>query len=239
MSGQKHVKRAMDIVIGTLLLVLLAPVIAAVALAVLVFSGRPVLFKQVRPGMHEVPWTMCKFRTMREARNRAELWHGDDERSNAFGRFLRRTSLDELPQLIQVVSGRMSLVGPRPLLLEYVPLYSPHHRRRHEVRPGITGLAQVSGRSRLTFGQRLDLDVRYVDEWSLWLDIRILWRTLAVPFQEGHATGQALADVDDIDICARAEKVSVCPAPQQHPARAAGDDRGQHDRHDQLVGGVQ
>jgi len=199
--SQKYVKRAMDIVIGSLLLVLSAPVMGAVAVVLLAFSGRPVLFKQVRPGLNQVPWTMCKFRTMRPARNRAEFWHGDDERTTTIGRFLRRTSLDELPQLVHVVSGRMSLVGPRPLLMEYLPRYSPHDRRRHEMRPGITGLAQVSGRSWLTLGQRLALDVRYVDEWSLWLDIRIMLRTFIVPFQEGHATGQTLDDIDDVNLC--------------------------------------
>jgi sugar transferase EpsL len=208
-ASQKHVKRAMDIVIGGLLLVLFAPVMGVVALALLAFSGRPVLFKQVRPGLNQVPWTMCKFRTMRPARNRAEFWHGDDERATTIGRFLRRTSLDELPQLVHVVSGRMSLVGPRPLLMEYLPRYSPYQVRRHEVRPGITGLAQVSGRSRLTLGQRLDLDVRYVDEWSLWLDIRILLRTLIAPFQEGHATGQAIADIDDVNLCVDSEEVAA------------------------------
>ncbi|WP_218577153.1 sugar transferase [Phytohabitans rumicis] len=196
----------MDIVVGGLMLVVLAPVMAAVAGALLAFSGRPVLFRQVRPGLHQVPWTMCKFRTMRPARDRAEFWHGDDERTTKLGRFLRRTSLDELPQLVHVVTGRMSLVGPRPLLVEYLPRYSAHHLRRHEVRPGITGLAQVSGRSRLTLGQRLDLDVRYVDEWSLWLDIRILCRTLTVPFQTGHATGQTIADIDDVNLCGDREE---------------------------------
>jgi lipopolysaccharide/colanic/teichoic acid biosynthesis glycosyltransferase len=201
MSSRQHVKRAMDVLIGGLLLAVLAPVMAAVALALLVTSGRPVLFRQVRPGLNQIPWTMCKFRTMRPARDRAEFWHGDDDRTTKLGRFLRRTSLDELPQLVHVVSGRMSLVGPRPLLMEYLPRYSAHHRRRHEMRPGITGLAQVNGRSWLTLGQRLDLDVRYVDEWSLWLDVRIMARTLIVPFQEGHATGQAIADIDDLNLC--------------------------------------
>jgi sugar transferase EpsL len=209
MSVQKRVKRVLDVVLGAVLLVLLAPVMGAVALTVLMSSGRPILFRQVRPGRNQVPWTMCKFRTMRPARDRAELWHGDDERSTSIGRFLRHTSLDELPQLAHVVTGRMSLVGPRPLLMDYLPRYSSHHLRRHEVRPGITGLAQVSGRSRLAMSRRLDLDVRYVDEWSLWLDIRILFRTLAVPFQKGHANGQLIADVDDINLCAASEKVSV------------------------------
>lgn len=215
--SQKYVKRAVDIVIGSLLLVLFAPVMGAVALALLTFSGRPVLFKQVRPGLNQVPWTMCKFRTMRPARNRAEFWHGDDARTTTIGRFLRRTSLDELPQLVHVVSGRMSLVGPRPLLMEYLPRYSPHHLRRHETRPGITGLAQVSGRSRLTMGQRLDLDVRYVDEWSIWLDLRILLRTLIAPFQEGHATGQEIADIDDVDLCGDGEEVTAEPAAVRVP----------------------
>jgi lipopolysaccharide/colanic/teichoic acid biosynthesis glycosyltransferase len=213
-ASPRLVKRGMDIVVGGLLLVMFTPVMAVVALALLAFSGRPVLFKQVRPGLNQVPWTMCKFRTMRPARDRAEFWHGDDVRTTKLGRFLRRTSLDELPQLVHVVTGRMSLVGPRPLLMEYLSRYSAHHLRRHEMRPGITGLAQVSGRSWLTMGQRLDLDVRYVDEWSLWLDVRILFRTLIVPFQQGHAAGQAIADIDDLNLCGDREEEPVQPAPR-------------------------
>jgi len=116
------------------------------------------------------------------------------------GEVLRRTSLDELPELLQVLTGKMSLVGPRPLVMEYLPRYSARHARRHEVKPGITGLAQVSGRRSLTFGQRLDLDVEYVENWSLRLDVQILLRTLFVPFQRGDIKGQSIAEVDDVNL---------------------------------------
>ncbi len=193
-------KRAMDIVLGGLLLMMVAPLMLAIAVVILMTSGRPVLFGQYRPGLHGATWKMYKFRTMRPARDEAEIWHGDDMRMTACGRLLRLTSLDELPQLFHVVSGRMSLVGPRPLMLEYLPRYSPRHRRRHEVKPGITGLAQVRGRGSLTLAQRLELDIQYIDEWSLFADIKILLRTIVVVFQAGYVPEQTMADIDDLNL---------------------------------------
>ncbi|MFE9957699.1 sugar transferase [Micromonospora sp. NPDC005299] len=190
----------MDVVGAALLLVLFSPVIAVIALAILMTSGGPVLFRQVRPGLHGEPFTLHKFRTMRDPRPDEEAWTTDEARTTRLGRFLRRTSLDELPELTLVLTGRMSLVGPRPLVMEYLPRYSAHHARRHDVRPGITGLTQVSGRRSLTFGQRLDLDVSYLDNWSLWLDLKILLRTMAEPFRRGEIVGQTPAEVDDIGL---------------------------------------
>ncbi|MCI4065259.1 sugar transferase [Micromonospora sp. R77] len=195
-----QVKRIMDVLIASLLLVVLSPVMAVIALAILATAGRPILFRQVRPGRHGRPFTMCKFRTMRAPRPGEQPWTTDEVRSTTLGRLLRRTSLDELPELALVVTGRMSLVGPRPLVMEYLPRYSPRHARRHEMRPGVTGLAMVNGRRTLTFGQRLDLDIDYIDNWSLWLDVKILVRTLAMPFHRGEIVGQTLAEVDDVGL---------------------------------------
>lgn len=171
-------KRALDLVLALLAIAILSPVMLAVAVLVRIITGRPILFRQRRPGLYGVPFACLKFRTMREARDSAgDLWP-DAERLTRFGRFLRSTSLDELPELFNVMRGEMSLVGPRPLLPEYLPRYNTLQRRRHEVKPGITGWAQVNGRNALTWEQKFELDVWYVDHWSLLLDLRILWLTL-------------------------------------------------------------
>ncbi len=155
--------------------------------------GSPVLFRQVRPGLHGRPFMMVKFRTMTDERGADGELLPDARRLTSFGRFLRATSLDELPELWNVLRGEMSLVGPRPLLMEYLPLYSPEQARRHEVRPGITGWAQVNGRNALSWEGRFKLDVWYVDHRSLWLDLRILWLTVRkVIVREGiSAQGEA------------------------------------------------
>ncbi len=155
--------------------------------------GSPVLFRQVRPGLHGRPFMMVKFRTMTDERGADGELLPDARRLTSFGRFLRATSLDELPELWNVLRGEMSLVGPRPLLMEYLPLYSPEQARRHEVRPGITGWAQVNGRNALSWEGRFKLDVWYVDHRSLWLDLRILWLTMRkVIVREGiSAQGEA------------------------------------------------
>lgn len=180
------VKRAVDVVGAGVALVLLAPLLGVVAAVVRVALGRPVLFVQERPGLGGRPFRLYKFRTMRDARDGAGRPLPDEARLTTVGRFLRATSLDELPELYNVVRGDMSLVGPRPLLVEYLDRYSPHQARRHDVRPGITGWAQVNGRNAQTWPERLDLDVWYVDNWSLGLDARILARTVrAVVRREG------------------------------------------------------
>lgn len=167
-------KRLFDLALTLPALLLLAPVIALVALVVRVRLGSPVLFRQERPGIHGRPFIMVKFRTMLDEVDGQGRPLPDGERLTQFGRFLRASSLDELPGLWNVVRGDMSLVGPRPLLMEYLPLYSPEQARRHAVRPGITGWAQVNGRNALSWDAKFAHDVWYVDNQSLWLDIRIL-----------------------------------------------------------------
>jgi lipopolysaccharide/colanic/teichoic acid biosynthesis glycosyltransferase len=172
------VKRLFDLLMSLLLLLFLALPLLLLWVLIRCKLGSPVLFRQVRPGMHGEPFMMVKFRTMTDERDaRGELLP-DVKRLTALGRFLRATSLDELPELWNVLRGEMSLVGPRPLLMEYLPLYSSEQARRHEVRPGITGWAQVNGRNSVSWEERFKLDVWYVDNHSLWLDLRILWLTV-------------------------------------------------------------
>jgi sugar transferase EpsL len=172
------IKRVVDIVGASVGIILLAPVMLAVALLVLLTMGRPVLFRQQRPGLRGKPFTLYKFRTMRDARSASGELLPDDLRLTTFGKWLRSTSLDELPELFNVFKGEMSLVGPRPLLMEYLPRYSPEQARRHEVKPGITGWAQVNGRNALTWEEKFRMDVWYVDHWNLWLDMKILLLTI-------------------------------------------------------------
>lgn len=174
----QHLKRPFDLVAATLLLIALAPLLLAIAICVRAALGRTVLFVQERPGRDARAFKIYKFRTMRDLRDSEGKSLPDEERITGFGRFLRATSLDELPELWNVVRGDMSLVGPRPLLPEYVPLYDERQLRRHLVRPGITGLAQVSGRNLLTWDERLELDVWYVENCSFLLDLKTLWLTV-------------------------------------------------------------
>jgi lipopolysaccharide/colanic/teichoic acid biosynthesis glycosyltransferase len=171
-------KRIFDLIAASLGLLLLALPLLVLAWQVRRKLGSPVLFTQVRPGLHGKPFRMVKFRTMTDARDASGALLSDAQRLTPFGRFLRASSLDELPELWNVLRGEMSLVGPRPLLMEYLPLYSPEQARRHEVRPGITGWAQVNGRNAISWADKFALDVWYVDHRSLWLDVRILWLTV-------------------------------------------------------------
>jgi lipopolysaccharide/colanic/teichoic acid biosynthesis glycosyltransferase len=173
------VKRLVDVLASAGGLLVLSPVLLAVAVAVRWSMGSPVLFRQVRPGRHAVPFAMYKFRTMRDAHDENGNPLPDGERLTSVGRFLRKTSLDELPELINVLRGDMSLVGPRPLLMRYLPYYTPREQRRHDVRPGITGWAQVNGRNTARWAERLEMDVWYVEHQSLWLDLKVLARTAA------------------------------------------------------------
>ena len=176
-------KRTFDVLGSAALLLLLSPLIAVLALLVRLRLGRPILFRQVRPGIGGKPFELIKFRTMHNADGRHQT---DAQRLTSLGRFLRASSLDELPELWNVLKGDMSLVGPRPLLLEYLPLYSPRQARRHDVRPGLTGWAQINGRNALSWTDKFELDVWYVENRSFWLDLRILWRTvIAVLRREG------------------------------------------------------
>jgi lipopolysaccharide/colanic/teichoic acid biosynthesis glycosyltransferase len=171
-------KRLFDLLISAFGLLFLALPLLTLAWLVRRKLGSPVLFTQVRPGLHGKPFRMVKFRTMTDERDASGNLLPDALRLTPFGRFLRASSLDELPELWNVLCGEMSLVGPRPLLMEYLPLYSPEQARRHEVRPGITGWAQVNGRNAISWADKFVLDVWYVDHRSLWLDVRILWLTV-------------------------------------------------------------
>lgn len=171
-------KDVMDRLLAAILLVPFAPVMLGIAACLLCLQGRPVLFRQLRPGLNERPFELLKFRTMSAARGPGGELLPDGQRLTRVGRLLRRTSLDELPQLLNVLRGELSMVGPRPLLMHYLPLYSEQQRRRHEVKPGITGLAQVSGRNALDWASRLRLDVEYVERCSLAFDLSIMARTL-------------------------------------------------------------
>lgn len=186
-------KRLIDVVTAGLLLLLLLPFL--LLLAVLIHSrlGSPVLFRQRRPGLHGAPFEMLKFRTMRDAFADDGTPLADEARLTRFGRFLRASSLDELPELWNILKGDMSFVGPRPLLMEYLPRYNAEQARRHDVRPGLTGWAQVNGRNALSWDQKFALDVWYVDRQSLWLDIRILWMTVVKVLQRDgiSAAGEA------------------------------------------------
>jgi lipopolysaccharide/colanic/teichoic acid biosynthesis glycosyltransferase len=186
-------KRLFDLLASAIGLLILAVPLALLAWQVRRKLGSPVLFTQVRPGLHGQPFRMVKLRTMTHAHDASGALLPDAQRLTPFGRFLRASSLDELPELWNVLRGEMSLVGPRPLLMEYLPLYSPEQARRHEVRPGITGWAQVNGRNAISWADKFALDVWYVDHRSLWLDVRILWLTVRkVLVREGiSAAGEA------------------------------------------------
>lgn len=189
-------KRCFDLLAVIVALPLLLPVLVIVALLVWLKLGRPVHFVQVRPGLQGRAFRMFKFRTMTDRKDAQGRLLPDEQRLTRFGRFLRGTSLDELPELINVLRGEMSLVGPRPLLMEYLPLYTQEQARRHEVRPGITGWAQVKGRNALSWEDKFKLDVWYVDHRSLWLDLKILgmtvWKVIRSEgiSQQGQATAQ-------------------------------------------------
>ena len=187
-------KRLIDVSVAGAALLLLTPLIAAISIAIFLTMGRPVLFRHIRPGYKAVPFKLLKFRTMTYERDATGALLTDDLRLTPCGKLLRRLSLDELPQLWNVLRGEMSLVGPRPLLLEYLDLYTPTEARRHEVNPGITGWAQVNGRNAQSWKDRFSLDLWYVDHWSLRLDVWILLRTISQVIKrqnisyDGHAT---------------------------------------------------
>jgi sugar transferase EpsL len=188
---QQFFKRIFDVVVSIFLLIVLSPVIVITGLFVRIKLGTPIFFRQERPGLKARSFTLLKFRTMLAQNPDAPL--PDADRLTSFGQRLRSTSLDELPELWNVLQGQMSLVGPRPLLVEYLPLYSEAQSRRHELRPGLTGWAQVNGRNALTWGQKFELDVWYVDHCSFAFDLKILWKTLASVFTRSgiSADGEA------------------------------------------------
>ena len=188
------IKRSLDIIIAGLGLLILSPLLIVISLVILIQIGRPVLFIQMRPGLNGKPFYMYKFRTMTDETDEQGNLLPDELRLTRLGKFLRSTSLDELPELFNVLKGDMSLVGPRPLLMQYLDRYTPEQARRHEMKPGITGWAQVNGRNAITWEEKFALDVWYVDNWSLWLDLKILAMTIVKVFKregisaEGEAT---------------------------------------------------
>lgn len=196
-------KRLFDFLVSLVALIGLLPVFFILYIVIAIKMGRPVFFRQTRPGMGGKPFQMVKFRSMTDARDAQGELLPDDQRLPAFGKLLRATSLDELPELWNVLKGEMSLVGPRPLLMEYLERYTPEQARRHDVRPGVTGWAQVNGRNAISWEEKFALDVWYVDNRSFWLDIKILFLTVWQVVkrdnisQEGHATMQKFTGSDD------------------------------------------
>lgn len=186
-------KRALDLVASIVALLILGLPLLILAACLRIQMGGPVFFRQVRPGLQGQPFNMIKFRTMTNQRGSDGQLLTDDQRLTALGRFMRSTSLDELPELWNVLKGDMSIVGPRPLLMDYLPLYTPEQARRHEVRPGITGWAQVNGRNALSWDEKFALDVWYVDNQSLWLDVKILFLTVVKVFRREGISADGVA----------------------------------------------
>lgn len=184
------IKRFIDITASLVGLLLLSPVLLVTSIIVRFKLGSPALFKQQRPGLNGEPFCMYKFRTMTDEKDAEGNLLPDEQRLPKFGQVLRSTSLDELPELICVLKGDMSLVGPRPLMMKYLPRYTPEQFRRHEAKPGITGWAQVNGRNTVAWEEKFKLDVWYVDNWNVWLDIKILFKTVALVFQRSGVTGE-------------------------------------------------
>jgi sugar transferase EpsL len=215
-------KRLLDLLLTLPGLLVLSPFLLVIALLVRVYHGKPILFRQLRPGYQGKPFSIYKFRTMRDERDAQGNLLPDEQRLTRLGRFLRSTSLDELPELFLVLRGEMSLVGPRPLLMQYLPRYSQEQARRHEVLPGITGWAQVNGRNALTWQDKFRLDVWYVDHWSLGLDVRILlltiWKAISREGinQPGHATAE--------EFMGNEEEIPLASTPTTHSVdNGAGD----------------
>jgi undecaprenyl phosphate N,N'-diacetylbacillosamine 1-phosphate transferase len=198
---RKYTKRILDMTLSVLLFVILLLPFLVIALCLFIVNRGSPFFLQKRTGKNEMLFVIVKFKTMNDKTDASGNLLRDAERLTQVGKFIRKTSLDEIPQLLNVIKGDMSLIGPRPLLPEYLPFYTPYHRRRHEVRPGITGLAQVSGRNSLKFSKRFALDVQYVDQLSFLLDCKILWRTITrFLHTEEIRTGQTVDEVDDVGV---------------------------------------
>ncbi len=174
----KYIKRILDIILSLLAIIILSPLLAVTAVLVKTKLGSPVLFKQERPGKDEKIFTLMKFRTMTDERDENGELLPDEVRLTKFGKFLRSTSIDELPELFNILKGDMSVIGPRPLLVEYIPRYNKHQHRRHEVRPGLSGWAQVNGRNTVSWEDKFDMDVHYVDNYSFAMDVKILFMTV-------------------------------------------------------------
>jgi undecaprenyl phosphate N,N'-diacetylbacillosamine 1-phosphate transferase len=192
----KYTKRPMDIILSLIAIIVLSPILIVVILLVRVKLGSPVLFKQKRPGLNEKIFMMYKFRTMTDERDENGELLPDSVRLTKFGVFLRSTSLDELPELLNILKGDMSIIGPRPLLVQYLPLYNEHQKRRHEVRPGLSGLAQVSGRNAISWEDKFNLDVEYVDSVSLMSDLKIIFSTIKKVFVREGINSETAATME-------------------------------------------
>lgn len=197
---KKFFKRFLDIVLSLIAIIILSPVYLIVSILVLIFMGFPILFKQPRPGKNEKIFNMYKFRTMTNKKDKDGNLLPDDQRLPKFGKFLRKTSLDELPEIFCILNGSMSFVGPRPLLVEYLPYYTDEEHHRHDVRPGLTGWAQANGRNLVNWDDRFKLDIEYVNNVSFKMDVKVIMKTINIVFkreginQEGQATMQSLVE---------------------------------------------
>lgn len=206
LNKSKKLKRGIDFFSSIALLTFLLPALIFIGISIFLSSGRPIFFKQSRPGYKGKLFKIIKFRTMRPPRNNEDHFHTDASRLTQLGKLLRKTSLDELPVLWNVIRGEMSLVGPRPLVVEYLSKYTLQQMRRHDVIPGITGWAQINGRQNITFKNRILLDVWYVDNWSIGLDMKIFIKSIKpVLFGSGVLSGQNISEVDDIGFFTNAE----------------------------------
>jgi len=194
---QNYIKRLLDFVLALLALIILSPVFLIVAILVRIKLGSPIIFKQERPGLHEKIFRMYKFRTMTDARDENGELLPDDVRLTKFGKILRSTSLDELPELWNILKGDMSIVGPRPLLVKYLPLYSEEQRHRHDVRPGFTGLAQVNGRNSISWDEKFKWDIKYVDDVSFLQDFKIILNTVKVVFKRDGITSDTSVTMEE------------------------------------------
>ncbi len=194
-------KRVIDIAISITVLLVFSPILLVVSIVLYISNDGAIFFTQTRVGKNDTLFKLVKFKSMNDKKDENGELLKDVERLTKFGLFIRKTSLDELPQVFNILKGQMSVVGPRPLLVEYLPYYNEHHKRRHEVKPGITGLAQVNGRNGLTFGQRFDYDVAYVDSFNFIKDVVILFQTFAKFFKKSEISiGRPMSEVDDIGI---------------------------------------
>lgn len=203
-------KRLIDTVGATAGLLILSPMLVAISLIVRVKLGTPIIFRQIRPGKDGKPFTIYKFKTMTDDRDAIGKLLSDANRLSPFGQFLRSTSIDELPELINVWKGDMSLVGPRPLLMQYLARYTPEQARRHQVKPGITGWAQVNGRNSLSWEEKFKLDIWYVDNWSVWLDIKIIFKTIIKVFLRENISAKGEATMPEFQGDAKALRFKKC-----------------------------
>ena len=192
----KYIKRILDIISSLLAIIILSPLLAVTAVLVKTKLGSPVLFKQERPGKDEKIFTLMKFRTMTDERDENGELLPDEVRLTKFGKFLRSTSIDELPELFNILKGDMSVIGPRPLLVEYIPRYNEHQHRRHEVRPGLSGWAQVNGRNTVSWEDKFDMDVHYVDNYSFAMDVKILFMTVLNVFKKEGISSETSATME-------------------------------------------